>query len=45
MVLEIVKWPTPILETPSEKVTAFDQEFVDFVESMKATMNANHGIG
>lgn len=43
--LEIVKWPEPVLETPGEPVTEFDDRLNKLVADMFETMYAAHGVG
>ena len=45
MVHEIVKYPDPILQKPTEQVTAFDAELRALVDDMFESMYAAHGIG
>ena len=45
MVREIVKYPDPILQKPTEKVTEFDAELRTLVDDMFESMYAAHGIG
>jgi len=42
---EIVKYPDPVLERPSEPVTAFDDELRKLVDDMFESMYAAKGIG
>ena len=44
-VLKIVEWPSKILLTPAEKVTAFDSELKKLVTDMQETMSSTGGIG
>ncbi len=44
-VLKIVKYPDPVLETPGEPVTEFDDELKKLVEDMFETMYAAPGVG
>lgn len=44
-ILEIVEWPSKILETKAEPVVQFDQELKQLVQDMHETMAANNGIG
>jgi len=44
-VLEIVKYPDPVLETPAEPVTEFDDELKQLVADMFETMYAAPGVG
>jgi peptide deformylase len=45
MPLEIVKYPDPVLERPSEPVTEFNDELRKFVDDMFESMYAAKGIG
>lgn len=45
MIYPIVKYGDPVLEKPSEPVTAFDEELRQLVEDMFASMYAAHGVG
>jgi peptide deformylase len=45
MILEIVKYPEPVLERPSEPVTEFNPELRKFVDDMFESMYAAKGIG
>jgi peptide deformylase len=45
MIREIVKYPDPILERPTEPVTEFDDELRKFVDDMFESMYAAKGIG
>jgi peptide deformylase len=45
MIREIVKYPDPILQTPTEPVTEFDDELRSLVDDMFESMYAAHGIG
>ena len=45
MLREIVKYPDPVLERPSEPVTAFDDELRKLVDDMFESMYAAHGVG
>ena len=42
---EIVKYPDPVLSTPAQSVTAFDEDLKILVEEMFESMYAAHGIG
>jgi len=44
-ILEIVKYPDPVLETPAEPVTEFDDELKQLVADMFETMYAAPGVG
>ena len=43
--LEIVKYPQPVLETPGEPVTVFDARLQKLVADMFETMYAARGVG
>jgi peptide deformylase len=45
MILEIVKYPHPVLQQPGEPVTEFDDKLRQFVADMFETMYAAQGIG
>src|ERR1700759_2721115 len=45
MVRDIVKYPDPILQRPTDKVTEFDDELRTLVDDMFESMYAAHGIG
>jgi peptide deformylase len=45
MPLEIVKYPDPVLERPTERVTEFNDELRKFVDDMFESMYAAKGIG
>src|SRR5271155_4578505 len=45
MLLEIVKYPDPVLERPGEPVTEFNEELRKFVDDMFESMYAAKGIG
>jgi len=45
MPLEIVKYPDPVLERPTESVTEFNDELRKFVDDMFESMYAAKGIG
>ena len=45
MILEIVKYPEPVLERPAEPVTEFDEELRKLVDNMFESMYAAKGIG
>ena len=45
MILEIVKYPEPVLERPAEPVTEFDDELRKLVDDMFESMYAAKGIG
>jgi peptide deformylase len=45
MPLEIVKYPDPVLERPSEPVSEFNDELRKFVDDMFESMYAAKGIG
>ena len=43
--LEIVKWPAPVLDTPADPVTEFDDDLKRLVNNMFETMYAAPGVG
>ncbi len=43
--LEIVKWPDPVLDRPGDVVTEFDDELKKLVSNMFETMYAAPGVG
>ncbi|HXD29487.1 MAG TPA: peptide deformylase [Pyrinomonadaceae bacterium] len=43
--LDIVKWPATVLETPGDPVTKFDDQLKKLVEDMFETMYAAPGVG
>jgi peptide deformylase len=43
--LEIVKWPNPVLDTPADPVTEFDDKLKQLVNDMFETMYAAPGVG
>ncbi len=45
MIYPIVKYGNPILETPSETVTVFDEELKTLTDDMFESMYAAHGVG
>ena len=45
MILEIVKYPEPVLQQPGEPVTEFDAELRKLVADMFETTYASQGIG
>ena len=45
MILEIVKYPEPVLSQPGEPVTEFNAELKKLVDDMFETMYAAQGIG
>ncbi len=45
MILKIVKYPEPVLDTPGEPVVEFDGELRKFVADMFETMYASQGVG
>jgi peptide deformylase len=45
MIYPIVKYGNPVLEKPSETVTAFDDELQKLIEDMFESMYAAHGVG
>src|SRR5687767_14907015 len=44
-VLDIVKWPDPVLDTPADPVTEFDSDLEKLVSNMFETMYAAPGVG
>lgn len=44
-VLKIVAWPDPVLTTPADPVTKFDEELKKLVDDMFETMYAAPGVG
>ena len=44
-VLEVVKWPNPILDAPADPVTEFDDTLKKLVNDMFETMYAAPGVG
>ena len=44
-VLKIVTWPNPILETPADPVTKFDDDLRKLADDMFETMYAAPGVG
>ena len=45
MILNVVKYPEPVLSQPGEPVTEFDKDLRKFVADMFETMYAAQGIG
>src|ERR1051325_8166139 len=45
MIYPIVKFGNPVLETPAEPVTVFDDELKKLIEDMFESMYAAHGVG
>ena len=45
MILKIVKYPEPVLDTPGEPVTEFDGELRKFIADLFETMYASQGVG
>ena len=45
MLLTVVKYGNPILETPTEEVTEINDEIRQLVEDMQETMYDNEGVG
>lgn len=43
--LEIVKWPHPVLDAPGDPVTEFDDKLKKLVDDMFETMYAAPGVG
>jgi len=44
-VLDIVKWPAPVLDNPADPVTEFDSDLEKLVSNMFETMYAAPGVG
>lgn len=44
-VLPITRWGAPVMHTPTQPVTVFDDELRALVSDMFATMRAAHGVG
>ena len=44
-ILEIRKYPDPVLKKISEPVTVFDQELADFVKVLFSSMSVHDGVG
>jgi len=45
MIYPIVKYGDPVLETPAETVTVFDDDLKKLIEDMFESMYAAHGVG
>src|SRR5215470_17712149 len=45
MIYPIVKYGDPVLETPAQAITEFDDELKKLVEDMFESMYAAHGVG
>ena len=43
--MEIVNYGNPILKTPTQRVTEFNEELIKFTEDMIATMKQRNGVG
>jgi peptide deformylase len=43
--MEVVKWPNPVLDTPGDPVTEFDESLKKLVSDMFETMYAAPGVG
>jgi peptide deformylase len=43
--MEVVKWPNPVLDTPADPVTEFDESLKKLVSDMFETMYAAPGVG
>ncbi len=43
--LDIVKWPAPVLDMPADPVTEFDESLAKLVNNMFETMYAAPGVG
>ena len=44
-ILQIVKWPHPVLDSPGDHVTEFDDDLKKLVSDMYETMYAAPGVG
>lgn len=44
-ILEIRKYPDPVLKKISEPITVFDDELADFVKKLFASMRVHDGVG
>ena len=44
-IIEIVTWPNPMLDTPADPVTEFDDDLKKLVSDMFETMYAAPGVG
>ena len=44
-VLPIIRWGSPILHRPTRRVTAFDEDLLELLRNMFATMYAAEGVG
>ena len=44
-ILEIKKYPDPVLKKKSEPVEVFDEELAEFVKDLFAAMHAHDGVG
>lgn len=44
-VVRITRWSEPVMHTPTQKVTAFDDELHDLIRDMFATMEVAQGVG
>jgi peptide deformylase len=45
MIYPIVKYGDPVLETPAETVTTFDEQLQELIDDMFESMYAAHGVG
>src|SRR5579872_2168246 len=45
MRLHIIKYPDPVLETPCQAITVFDDKLRQFADDMFETMYAAQGVG
>jgi peptide deformylase len=45
MIYPIVKYGDPVLETPAETVTTFDEQLKKLIDDMFESMYAAHGVG
>src|SRR6267142_534651 len=43
--LDIVKWPAPVLDEPADPITKFDEDLKKLVNNMFETMYAAPGVG
>jgi len=43
--LDIVKWPAPVLDEPADPVTVFDGDLDKLVSNMFETMYSAPGVG
>lgn len=45
LILNVVKYPSPILSLKSEKVTKFDDSLIELARNLKQTVKAESGLG